>query len=198
LAYKSQHRLRNGSILVYARSQGLQHIYQARLKIPDTAGYVVRSLKTQNLNEALQKAEDLFDELRFARKQGIDVKVGQLRFKSLWKRFYETHEAGFSIHRQKLHKGFANRYFLPFLGEYKVNDLPDVTIEKYWEFRIHCNEPKNITAKHLPSNVVPRPSQKTLAMEGVMLRQIFRWGKRMGFVQREPSQSINIEVLGEF
>ena len=49
MAYESQHKLRDGAVLVYVRSQGKKNIYQARIRVPDTQHYVVRSLKTESL-----------------------------------------------------------------------------------------------------------------------------------------------------
>ena len=189
MAYESQHKLRDGAVLVYVRSHGKKNIYQVRIRVPDTTHYIVRSLKTESLSEALRKAEDLFDELRFAKKQGLDITAAELRFKGLWQRFYNAHEISLSIYRQRLHKGNARRYFIPFFGEYKVSDIPDMVIEQYWSWRINFYKAKIINDpndKSVPANAAMVPSQKTIDMEAGMLRQIFRWGKRMGFVKREP------------
>lgn len=174
-------------MLVYTRSSGKRNTYQARIKVPETDGYVVRSLKTESLSEALSRAEDLYDELRFAQKQGLDITAAEMRFSTLWKKFYAAHEISLSIHRQRLHKGNASRYFLPFLGSHKIRDLSDHEIEKYWSWRINFYKSADSNSQSkVPANAAVTPSQKTLDMEAGMLRQIFRWGKRMGFVKRDP------------
>lgn len=185
MAYENQHKLRDGAVLVYTRSSSARGRFQARVRVPGTDKYVVKALKTASLSEALKKAEDLYDDLRFAHRQGLDITEPEMRFRALCQRFYNAHKNQLSIHRQRLHQGNANRYFLPFLGDYKVADTADATFEKYWDWRINFYSNKAGTSK-IPSNAARRPSQKTLDMEAGMLRQMFRWGKRMGFVKREP------------
>ena len=189
--YENAHRLRDGAILLYTRPGRKKATYQARLKIPGVTGYVIKSLKTADLNAAITEVEDLFYGLRAEQKQGIDVRLaGNLQFKDLWKRFYNTHQTGLSIHRQRLHTSFAKNYFVPYLGDHRVADMPDAFVEKYWDWRINYYNPERRKAEGregpIPVNAARVPSQKTLDMEAGMLRQIFRWGKRVGCVKREP------------
>ncbi len=189
--YENAYSLRDGAVLLYTRPGRKKTTYQARLKIPGVGGYIIKSLKTGDLSAAITEAEDLFYELRAEQKQGLDVKLaGNLRFKDLWKLFYETHQTGLSIHRQRLHTSFAKNYFVPFLGEHRVADMADAFVEKYWDWRINFYNPVRREAEGnddpIPPNAASIPSQKTLDMEAGMLRQIFRWGKRVGCVKREP------------
>ncbi|TAL00085.1 MAG: hypothetical protein EPO08_14740 [Rhodospirillaceae bacterium] len=189
--YENAHRLRDGAVLVYTRPGRMKTAYQVRLKIPGITGYVIKSLKTAELNAALSEAEDLFHELRAAQKQGLDVRVaGNLRFKDFWKRFYDAHKTGLSIHRQRLHTSFSKNYFIPYFGDHRVADMPDAFVEQYWDWRINFYNPERRKAEGrdapIPVNAARIPSQKTLDMEAGMLRQIFRWGKRVGVVKREP------------
>jgi len=58
---------------------------------------------------------------------------------------------------------------------------------QYWDWRINYHNPDNWEDEEdIPANAVRIPAQKTLDMEAGMLRQIFRRGKRVGFVKREP------------
>ncbi len=189
--YENAYRLRDGAVLLYTRPGRKKTTYQARLKIPGVGGYVIKSLKTADLNAAITEVEDLYYELRATQKQGLDVRLaGNLRFKDLWQRFYDTHEAGLSIHRQRLHTSNGKNYFVPYLGEHRVADMPDAFVEKYWDWRINFYNPTRREAEGrndpIPVNAARVPSQKTLDMEAGMLRQIFRWGKRIGCVKREP------------
>jgi integrase len=189
--YGNAHRLRDGDIVLYNRPGRKKATWQVRLKIPGVVGYVTKSLKTADLNTAVSAAEDLYYELRVEQKQGLDVKVaGNLKFKELWKRFYAAHEASLSIHRQKLHQLMGKKYFTPYFGDNRVSDMPDAFVERYWDWRINFHNPErkalNGDTTPIPANAVRVPSQKTLDMEAGMLRQIFRWGKRVGFVKREP------------
>lgn len=189
--YENAYRLRDGAVLLYTRPGRKKTTYQARLKVPGVLGYVIKSLKTADLNAAISEAEDLYYELRAAQKQGLDVKLaGNLRFKDLWKRFYDAHEAALSVHRQRLHTSNARNYLIPFFGEHRVADMADAFVEKYWDWRINFYNPTRREAEGrtdaIPPNAARVPAQKTLDMEAGMLRQIFRWGKRVGCVKREP------------
>jgi len=56
--------------------------------------------QTTDLNGAISAAEDLFHDLKAEQRLGLDVKVsGNLRFKDFWKRFYDVHQSGLSVHR---------------------------------------------------------------------------------------------------
>jgi integrase len=186
--YENAHSLRDGAILLYTRPGRKKTTYQARLKVPGVKGYIIKSLKTADVTAATAEAEDLFYALRAEQKQGLDVRTaGNLKFRDLWKRFYAAHEAGLSVHRQKLHRLFANKYFIPYFGEQRVADMPDAFVERYWDWRINFHNPDQWEdPEEIPANAVRIPAQKTLDMEAGMLRQIFRWGKRVGFVRREP------------
>jgi integrase len=186
--YENSYRLKDGAILLYTRPGRKKTTYQARLKIPGVVGYIIKSLKTADLNAAVNEAEDLFHELRAEKKLGLDVKVaGNLKFGDFWKRFFAVHETGLSVHRKRLHRFIAEKYFIPFFGEQRVSDMPDAFVEQYWDWRINYHNPENWEDEDdIPKNAARVPAQKTLDMEAGMLRQIFRWGKRVGFVKREP------------
>ncbi|HEY4941875.1 MAG TPA: tyrosine-type recombinase/integrase [Rhizomicrobium sp.] len=206
--YENSHSLRDGAILVYTRPGQKKVAWHARLKVPGVLGYIIKSLKTGDLNAAITEAEDLFYSFKAEQKLGLDVKqAGNLKFRELWKRFYAAHELGLSIHRRKLHKLMSEKYFIPYFGETRVADMPDAFVEKYWDWRINfhkeaaqekeeaakataeANEtgkPKKKVKRKFKPNVVVVPAQKTLDMEAGLLRQLFRWGKRIGAVKREP------------
>lgn len=98
--YENSYRLKDGAIVVYARPGRKKTTYQARLKVPGVTGYIIKSLKTSDLNAAISAAEDLFHDLKAEQKLGLDVKAaGNLKFNDFWKRFYAVHEAGLSALR---------------------------------------------------------------------------------------------------
>jgi len=205
LYQRSHVLLKDGAILVYVRPEAKKPTYQVRLKVPGVTGYIRRSLKTHDLSAAVAEAEDLFYALRAEQKLGLDVKVaGNLKFKDFWRRFYDTHESGLSEHRQRLHKQIAHKYLIPYFGEERVADMHDAFVERYWDWRINFHKEAKTEREEIAHeaavnpdgskkrkrkfrpNVAVIPAQKTLDMEAGMLRQIFRWGKRVGYVKREP------------
>jgi hypothetical protein len=119
--YENTYRLRDEAIVLYTRPGRKKVRWQARMKVPDVSGYVIKSLKTSDLNDATNQAEDLFYQLKAEQKLGLDVRVaGNLKFKEFWQRFYSVHETGLSVHRQRLHRHMANKYFIPYFGECRV------------------------------------------------------------------------------
>ncbi len=199
--YENSHVIKDGAILVFTRPGRKKTTWQARLKVPGVTGYVFKSLKTSDLNAAITEAEDLFYSFRAEQKLGLDIKqAGNIKFKDLWKRFYAAHESGLSVHRQRLHTLLAQKYFIPYFGEQRVADMPDAFVERYWDWRINFHKdakkpeeetddeekPAKAKRQKFRPNVAVVPAQKTLDMEAGMLRQIFRWGKRIGAVKREP------------
>ncbi len=204
--YENSHAVRDGAILLYTRPGRKKTLWQTRLKVPGVLGYIFKSLKTADLNAAITEAEDLFYSFKAEQKLGLDVKqAGNLKFKDLWKRFYAAHELGLSVHRQRLHKLMSEKYFLPYFSETRVSDMPDAFVERYWDWRINFHmeaakekeeaakavleaeesgQPKKKIKRKFKPNVVVVPAQKTLDMEAGLLRQVFRWGKRIGAVTR--------------
>ena len=64
---KSYHDLetfQNECVIIYRRSPSSSQNYQTRIRIPGSTGYVVRSCKTPDRDDAYKFAANLFDELR--------------------------------------------------------------------------------------------------------------------------------------
>ena len=80
--YENSYELKDGAILIYTRPGRKKTTYQARLKVPGVTGYIIKSLKTSDLNAAVSLAEDLFHDLKAEQRLGLDVKAaGNLKFK---------------------------------------------------------------------------------------------------------------------
>jgi len=59
--YKDLESFYDGEVVIYRRNAGMKPTYQARIKTPQATGYIIRSLKTSDRDEAYRKAIDLFD-----------------------------------------------------------------------------------------------------------------------------------------
>jgi integrase len=176
------HTLRDGRIKVFKRDGALKGTWNYRLKIRKKTGYVIRSAKTPDLHEAIEVAQAAYDEITYLVKQGRDVAT-DLNFRKLWTNFCSAHQVKqSSVHRRKLYDGNANRYFLPFFGAKRVGEIRDTTIDEYWTWRLaYWSKRKNV-----PATAKLVPAHKTLQMEAQMLKQIFVWALRKGYIQREP------------
>jgi len=196
--YKNPHYIRDGKILLFHRERS--SFYQARLKVDGLVGYILKSTKKRDLEDAIQVAEDLYDDYRYRVRNELDV--GSYTFSTLYKKWWEKHENRLSIHRKRFITGTVKRYFLPYFGKKSTNAITDIFVENYWDFRINYwksvegvekieKAQKSRTTKNKPyknrlGNVAKVPAQKTLEMEQSLLRQIFVWGKRTGKIKETP------------
>jgi integrase len=190
--YKDAHRVRDGKVLVYLREGS--PAYQARMSVPGVKGYIFRTTKQKELSAAIQKAEDLFDEVRFRVKNNLDV--GTYTFSTLYKKWWDATVSTLSIHRQRFIKGTANRYLLPYFGKKSTAAITDEFVAQYWDWRINywssqdgqekiekaqkSRTTKNKPYKNVLGNVAKVPAQKTLQMEQSLIRQILYWARRTG------------------
>ena len=73
MAYGEKHVLRDGRITLYTRNRN--PTFHARLKVEGAKGYIVKSSKRTSLAEAVRWAEDLYDDLRYKVRHGLEVTV---------------------------------------------------------------------------------------------------------------------------
>ncbi len=195
---QDRHELRDGRVVVYLRDAS--PYYQMRLKIHGVTGYITRSTKCRSLSEALVVASETYDDLRYKAQHGLDVKPHT--FESVWKRWYEAHRNVLSIHRIRYLEGTSERYFLPFFGSLKTDQITSEKVQSYWTWRINYwtseegvrkieTAQKSRTTAKRPykqklGNVAKVPAQKTLQMEQTALKQILRWANGLGMISRIP------------
>jgi integrase len=199
MSYENKHVFRDGAITLYTRNG--QPTYHCRLKIDGHKGYVVKSTKKTELVEAARIANDLYDDLRYKVRHGLEVKPHN--FESMWKRWLKSNRNLLSDHRIRYFEGTANRYFLPYFGSMSLEQLSDANVAGYWEWRLNYwtspdGQAKIGSAQKTRStdkrpykqklgNVAKVPSQKTLQMEQSALRQILRWANNLGMMNRMPT-----------
>ena len=71
MSYENKHVLRDGRITLYTRHN--RPTFHVRLKIEGHRGYIVKSTKRRTLAEAVRVAEDLYDDLRYKVRQGLEI-----------------------------------------------------------------------------------------------------------------------------
>ena len=198
MPYENKRPLRDGKVVLYTRNG--QPTFHARIKIDGVEGYVVKTTKCQTLPEAMRVAEELYEDLRYKARHGLEVKAHT--FTSVWHRWRTANTLVLSSYRLKFFDGTAKRYFLPFFGEKSVEAISDRTVREYWDWRISywsselgrqkIEQAKKSRAtprkryKQTLGNIAQVPADKTLQMEQTALRQVFRWAHRIGIVQRVP------------
>lgn len=198
MSYENQLSLKDGRIFLYTRNG--KPTFHARLKIDGRKGYIVQSTRCKNRGDAIRYAEELYDDLRYKVRHGLEVK--KHTFKTLWHRWHDDNISRLSEHRRKYIVGTANRYLLPFFGDIPIEQLNDAKIEQYWTWRINFwaspdgvakinDARKSRTTGKRPykqklGNVAKIPAQKSLQMEQSVLRQIMNWANRIGILNRLP------------
>jgi integrase len=199
VSYGERHVLRDGRITLYTRNGN--PTFHARLKVEGAKNYIVKSSKRTSLAEAERWAEDLYEDLRYKARHGLEVR--RHSFEALWKRWLRANEHALSPHRMRYIRGTSERYLLPYFGSRSLEDVTDSCVGEYWSWRIaywssregteklERATTRRSTLKHPRfsrlGNVAERPSPKTLQMEQSVLRQIFSGALRMGIVQRMPT-----------
>jgi integrase len=126
--------LHDGRVVLYQRPNLKKPAWQVRIKIPNEAGYVIRTTKCRDLIEARRVAEDLYDEVRLKSLQGVSLK--SRTFQSLYRDFsshYETKNPSANM-RQAVSLFFAN-YALPQLGALKIDEVDRATVSEFFDWR---------------------------------------------------------------
>ena len=72
MSYENKHVLRDGRIVLYTRNN--RPTFHVRFKIEGNKGYIIKSTKRNTLAEAVRVAEDLYDDLRYKVRQGLEIK----------------------------------------------------------------------------------------------------------------------------
>lgn len=189
-------------VMIYQRSGSPK--WQMRLKIPDRAGYVVKSTKQKDRALAEEVARKEFNALAYKVENNLEIK--SYDFAKIYAAWWERERPSKGEARRKYIEGTAKRYLLPYFGEVlngiSITALTDLHFEDYWGWRIGywgsgegqqnlltANKRRNNQANQRHSkkgNVAKRPSNKTLQMEQSLLKQIFWWSHRRGIIQRQP------------
>ena len=137
MTYRNKHVLRDGRITLYTRNEN--PTFHAPLKIEGVKDYIVRSTKRRTLAEAVRVAEDLYDDLRYKARHGLEVRP--YSFEKLWQKWLEANRIRLSDHRIRYFEGTARRYFLPFFGDKSLEEISDSLMERYWTWRISPHFP---------------------------------------------------------
>ena len=115
--YSETYTYREGRILIYKRPNSKN--FQCRLRVKGIKGYTIKSCDTSNLGEAVQFAEDLYDNLRFKKLNNLPLKTKT--FKQIFDEWFQ--KADKSEDRQEFYQGRAKLYWFPYFGNYKIEEI---------------------------------------------------------------------------
>ena len=168
--YQDLESFHNGDVTIYVRSAGKKPVYQSRIRTPLGSGYIVKSLKTEDRDEAYRRAIDLYEDLRFRARAGEEVKS-----KSASKVIDEY------LHSQSHKSRFSNTqkqigdHFRSFLGKKTIGAIDTKLIEDYFTHR----RSQKYRGRQL--------SENTLNAEGGEISRFLKWAKDRKFIREIPS-----------
>jgi len=170
-------------VSVFLRNLKKKSIYYARFRVDrqdlsNGQRYITESLKTDNLDRALQLAQERYAQIRFAQQAGIGLKPLPTdeainKFLSNYERNVSLMVAGFSPH---MLRGFRRSlpYWTKYLGKKDINAVNVRQLEQYEEWRrAYAADPTNQTH----GNAKVDPTRRTLQWEIGCFKQCLRWLK---------------------
>ena len=163
----------DGRIILYRRADIQSPNWSARLKIPNTVGYVVKSTKTSDDFEARRFAEDLYYQLEGRVRRGKSVKS------PTFKRVFDEWKASVSVERKVGLAKYTDAnirmmeiWALPYLGHQPIDAINESVLAQHIQWRVdQAKKP---------------PAISTLRNERTVLNQIFRFAKREGYISDLP------------
>jgi integrase len=154
----------DGRIILYKR--GKQGTYQARVKVPNSTGFVVKTTKTSKLHEATAFATNLYDELYYKVKGGGSIKSGP-SYRAVYDEWIKYEK------RTKITDTVA-RYSVPFFDKEPFEKVTEARLTDFWLHR-------------QSSGIKRKPSNNYLVREITYLGTMWRYAKAKGYVQHIPN-----------
>jgi integrase len=177
-----------------------------RFRLPNLKRYIYKSTQTKDLRDGYRIGLDMYDEMKWKSKNNINV--FDQDFKHFWNEWFDYREKqGGSEGRIKFIESTGRLYLLPYFGKSKSTEINDRFVEKYWVWRqrywIDGYGKKELDKvrksrsrgtkkdpykkyKNLKYNVSENPSDNTLRMEQSLIKEVFRWMNRNGYLSTVP------------
>jgi hypothetical protein len=151
-------------IVLYRRADHQNPKWTARLKIPSTEGYVVRSTKTTDDFEARRFAEDLYYRLEGKARRGEPINCPT--FRRVFTEWAKVPVAEQAVRTLKYVNGNVRRvevWALEYFDELTIDKVTEAKLADYVDWRL--SQPK-------------RPAIVTLKNERTAIRQLLKFAKR--------------------
>jgi len=171
--------LRDGEIVLYQRPDHAVKKWQCRVRVPTAVGYVIKSTKTTDLEQAKQFAQNLWDQMRLTVMGGGTIKPQS--FSELYPKFKEW----FSIHAKSPRRfkdvtEAIERYALVHFEKKSVDQIATKEIQDFVQWRI-----KNPVYNKQTKKTVDQPSPSTIRHELSSLKRFFDWMKTNRHIKHE-------------
>ncbi len=162
----------DGRVVLYQRPHLKKPLWQARIKIPGSAGYVIKTTGTTDLFEARRWAENFYDDMRLKAREGLSIKGKS--FAKLLVEFEKAYQSeATSPRRYDDVLRFLKTYALPYFGKTKVEDINGVAVTKFFDWRKENGRRTK------------RPTNTTILAEMNNLKVFLDWCFRRGHASRQ-------------
>jgi integrase len=201
-SYRNKVELKNGAIILFHRQNAKKPIYHMRIYVRgmrDIYGnkvtYVQESTGEIDLEEAKRYALDKYDELRLRAKKKEPVK--QLTFEDLYVIWWADkrqrleaiqHAKGRNGLSQRVtwYEKHAQRYWLPYFGSMKLDEMTQAFVGGYWTWRMTYWARADEAERKRHANHALKPAKKSMDMEQSALREVFGWANANKLLQHMP------------
>lgn len=190
--FNNRVELKGGDIILFNRDGAKRPIWHMRIHVRgmhDIDGkkfsHIQETTGELELDEAKRVALDRYEDLRIrARNKEPAKSVTFADVYALWwaKREHELHDTWKAKGRTGVSQRVAwyvkqsGRYWLPYFGKHKMEDMTQAVVEGYWTWRnaYWSNQDENERRRY--GNHKTTPSKKTLDMEQSALKEVFAYG----------------------
>ena len=163
----------DGRVILYKRPGLKNPKWQARIRVPNAAGYKIVTTKTANDREAERFALDLYESLYMHVKAGGSVQ--SKTFKQVFEE-WKKHVTTMGTSRGGSWDATIDRvatYALKFFGAYRIEQIGATEFSEFWAWR------KSNFSKKEPSN-------GTLRRERTSLMPVFKYALMRGYISKLP------------
>lgn len=175
-------------VSVYLRELSKSGTYYARYKIDrrelaNGQRFITESLKTDNLEQALEKAKVRYAAIKFAQESGIglkdlNVEEGILKFIGDYEKKVIAEIAGYSKHMLASYKIYLQQYWTKFIGSKQLNTINFHDLDGYEVWRkTYAKERFAIRKGHVPETI----ARTTIRQEIGSFKHCLRWLKEHNF-----------------
>lgn len=189
--FNNRVELKGGDIVLFNRDGAKRPIWHMRIHVRgmhDIDGkkfsHIQETTGELELDEAKRIALERYDELRIRVRSKQPAK--SIAFAAYYERWWakregELHAAWNAKGRNGVSARIAwyqkqsTRYWLPYFGHYKFEDMTQALVAGYWQWRISYWTRAGEAERKRVANHALNPSKKTLDMEQSALREVFKW-----------------------
>ena len=201
-SYANRIELRDGAVILYQKPGAKRGFWYYRIHVRgmhDITGakvkYDERSTGETDLDEAKRVAFERYDDLKVRVRRKEPVK--SLTFADLYELWWAQKQKKLNLNhltrgrqgkseRIDWHEKQSKRYWLPYFGKHKLEEMTHALIEGYWTWRMSYWQNATQDERDDFPNHALTPAKRTLEMEQGSLKEVFEWGNSMKLFSFQP------------